>query len=110
MYFIKDTKQGTPAVQKTLYEPATARQYCMSSIVAGSNGVLYYSNDTGTLFAVSEVEHSSDIVPSASPAVTKSPAGMSKPSTSGKTDGIKNKTAENTDKSASHQEKKMAVK
>lgn len=82
VYFIKDTKQGTPAVQKTLYEPAAARQYCMSSIVAGSNGVLYYSNDTGTLFAVSEVEHSSDIVPSASPAVTKSPAGMSKPSTS----------------------------
>lgn len=82
VYFIKDTKQGTPAVQKTLYEPAAARQYCMSSIVAGSNGVLYYSNDTGTLFAVSEVEHSSDIVSSASPAVTKSPAGMSKPSTS----------------------------
>lgn len=43
VYFIKDTKQGTHAVQKTLYEPAAARQYCMSSIVAGSNGVLYYS-------------------------------------------------------------------
>ncbi|MCH5268067.1 MAG: PQQ-binding-like beta-propeller repeat protein [Lachnospiraceae bacterium] len=73
VYYIIDSKGSVSSVQYTLYEPAVAKQYCISSIVPGAGGVLYYSNDTGTLFAVSEVERSSDYVeptpPSAGSAV-----------------------------------------
>lgn len=60
MYTFVDTPQAQKAEQVCLYEPYKAKQYCMSSVTAGTDGTLYYSNDTGTLFAVAEVEHSSD--------------------------------------------------
>lgn len=82
VYFIEDRNGAASGKQYTLYEPAVAKQYCMASIVSGPDGVLYYSNDSGTLFAVSEVERSSDYIepsatakPSANPpAATKSSA------------------------------------
>lgn len=60
LYFIRDDEETVENTFQTLYEPALAKQYCMSSVTAGTDGTLYYSNDSGTLFAVSEVDQSSD--------------------------------------------------
>lgn len=60
IYYFKDSENTTNTNLQTLYTPALAKQFCLSSIVARENGVLYYSNDSGTLFAVSEVAISSD--------------------------------------------------
>lgn len=76
IYYFKDSKNATNANLQTLYTPATAKQFCLSSIVAGENGVLYYSNDSGTLFAVSEVDISSDRIlnsPDKAPIPTPTP-------------------------------------
>ncbi len=38
---------------EVLYTPATdAQNYCMASIIVGSDGALYYTNDSGKLFAI----------------------------------------------------------
>lgn len=51
---------GDAAAQE-LYVPESALQnYCMASIVADANGNLYYTNDSGTLFALKGVADSSD--------------------------------------------------
>ena len=60
VFVLSDNETSTTGTLKTLYTPAKAKQYCMSSIVCGTDGTLYYSNDTGTLFAVNEVAVSSD--------------------------------------------------
>jgi len=39
-----------------LFTPAAAdRNYCVASVVAGSDGTLYYTNDSGKLFAVEKI-------------------------------------------------------
>lgn len=80
VYYCIDSEDSVSGVQYLLYEPAVAKQYCISSVVAGAGGVLYYSNDTGTLFAVSEVEQSSDYVePSPIPTTSAKPENTSSP-------------------------------
>jgi hypothetical protein len=47
---LKDT--GTAVTYETLYIPSHA-QYCLNSLVAGGDGTLYYSNDSGYVMALS---------------------------------------------------------
>lgn len=61
LYYFVDTPSALSSDWKTLYTPATDKQYCLASIVSGTDGTLYYSNDSGTLFAVREVARSSDL-------------------------------------------------
>lgn len=79
VYYFADTPQTTAGILKTLYLPAQAKQYCLSSIVAGDDGTLYYSNDSGTLFAVYEVVISSDRITTPTPIVSPSPSPSSTP-------------------------------
>ncbi len=60
IYLMEDSEKAESAVVKTLFEPAKAKQFCLSSVTAGADGTLYYSNDSGTLFAVADVDVSSD--------------------------------------------------
>lgn len=73
LYYFSDQPGAKEGTWQTLYTPATAKQYCLSSITAGTDGTLYYSNDSGTLFAVREVEQSSDRITTPTPA-SKAPA------------------------------------
>lgn len=61
VYYFADDPSARSSICQTLFTPATASQYCLASITSGTDGTLYYSNDSGTLFAVREVDHSSDI-------------------------------------------------
>lgn len=61
VYYFADDPSALSASPQTLFTPATAKQYCLASITSGADGTLYYSNDSGTLFAVREVDHSSDL-------------------------------------------------
>lgn len=45
------TDDGTKVEYSTLYEPSQS-QYCLNSLIADSEGVIYYSNDSGYVFAV----------------------------------------------------------
>jgi len=72
IFMLEDNDQSTSGTLQTLYMPATAKQYCMASVSSGIDGTLYYSNDSGTLFAVQEVDASSDKVIKPSPQVTTS--------------------------------------
>ena len=54
IYYFEDNPASTTGTWKTLFAPTSGSQYCMASIVAGSDGTLYYSNDSGTFFAVCE--------------------------------------------------------
>lgn len=67
IYYMEDSETATTGSLQTLYIPFTAKQFCISSIVSGKDGTLYYSNDSGTLFAVREVNISSDRIPTPSP-------------------------------------------
>ena len=72
IYYLEDDENSAAGTMKTLYTPYTAKQFCLSSIVSGADGTLYYSNDSGTLFAVQEVDTSSDrtAISTVSPAST----------------------------------------
>lgn len=74
IYYIKDNENSTSGKLETLYTPAKAKQFCLSSIVPGQDGTLYYSNDSGTLFAVNEVDISSDLLPEPTTASTPVPS------------------------------------
>lgn len=54
IYYFTDSKRTTAGTLQPLFEPDSAKQFCMSSVTAGSDGTLYYSNDSGTLFAIHE--------------------------------------------------------
>ncbi|MCH5266228.1 MAG: PQQ-binding-like beta-propeller repeat protein [Lachnospiraceae bacterium] len=87
LYYLADNTEAVSGTLQTLFTPATARQFCLSSIVCGKDGTLYYSNDSGTLFAVRETDISSDRItptPPDSPPVSAvtpspSPTASSKP-------------------------------
>ena len=50
---IKAKTDGSEAVQETLYTPdSDAQNYCVCSVIADADGVLYYKNDSGYLFAL----------------------------------------------------------
>lgn len=63
IYYMEDSETAAKGTLQTLYTPSAAKQFCLSSIVSGKDGTLYYSNDSGTLFAVREVTISSDRIP-----------------------------------------------
>ena len=49
------------ALAAELFKPASdAQNYCMSSVIADANGVLYYTNDSATIFALKAVEKTDD--------------------------------------------------
>ncbi|MGI6216526.1 MAG: PQQ-binding-like beta-propeller repeat protein [Coriobacteriales bacterium] len=48
------TDGGTPELIE-LYDASAHPEYCISSIIASSSGVLYYKNDSGYIMAVGEV-------------------------------------------------------
>ena len=49
---IKAKTDGSEAVQTTLYDAAGYEQYCICSVIAGSDGTLYYKNDSSNVFAL----------------------------------------------------------
>ena len=49
---IKAKADGSEAVQTTLYDAAGYKQYCICSVIAGSDGTLYYKNDSSNVFAL----------------------------------------------------------
>lgn len=56
IYYFVDTPKSTNGTLQTLFTPnKSQQQFCISSIVAGKDGTLYYSNDSGTLFAVNKL-------------------------------------------------------
>lgn len=61
IYYIEDDTLADSAEIKTLYEPQNNPQFCLSSIAADTDGTLYYSNDSGTLFAVREGYAGNDV-------------------------------------------------
>lgn len=76
IYYIEDSSVTESADIKTLYEPKNNPQFCLHSLAADADGTLYYSNDSGTFFAVHEGFASGDILPSPSPtAPADLPAG-----------------------------------
>lgn len=79
LYYFTDHPEATKASWQTLFIPASARQFCLSSIAAGTDGTLYYSNDSGTLFAVREVDESSDRIVLPSPTATPIPSPTATP-------------------------------
>ncbi|MEE3468766.1 MAG: hypothetical protein VZQ83_10050, partial [Eubacterium sp.] len=52
-----DTKEGTLT---TLFTPYSAKQYCLANAVSGEDNTVYYSNDSGTLFAIADTYVSAD--------------------------------------------------
>ena len=47
------TDTGADIAVQTLYTPAQADQnYCAASLMAGADGTLYFTNDSGLLFAL----------------------------------------------------------
>lgn len=54
---ITDSIGQTKAVTEHLYIPSEGSQsYCISSVSVGTDGTLYYKNDSGTIFAVETIK------------------------------------------------------
>lgn len=81
IYYFVDNKNLTNSKLQTLFLPTTAKQFCLSSITAGPDGTLYYSNDSGTFFAVHELDtKKSNVLPVSKPtAVNKKVTKPKKP-------------------------------
>lgn len=55
LHYILDRKEKTNATLKTLFKPGKKKQqFCISNVFSDKQNVLYYSNDSGTLFAISK--------------------------------------------------------
>lgn len=53
----EDSKGQTSATKTELYTPESdMQQYCISTISAGEDGTLYYKNDSGNIFALTEAK------------------------------------------------------
>ncbi|HPT69041.1 MAG TPA: hypothetical protein PKW50_02770, partial [Syntrophomonas sp.] len=76
------TDDGAKVEYSTLYEPSQS-QYCLNSLIADSGGVIYYSNDSGYVFAVRNTQRSKTDLTAAvinvSPAVLKEGASTTYP-------------------------------
>ena len=67
IYSIEDKQGATSSKLETVYEPEQKyANYCMSSVFADEDGILYYSNDSKTIFAVGK--KAADVVKPATPA------------------------------------------
>lgn len=97
IYYITDDKTARSSTMQTLYIPAAAKQFCLSSIASGEDGTLYYSNDSGTLFAVREVSVSSDRIAAPTPVppstITKTPASPTPSAVPGSTSTTQKKSS-----------------
>lgn len=82
IYYFADSPTTTASTLQTLFTPTTAQQFCLSSMTADKNGILYYSNDSGTFFAVGEVSSntSQGNTSTARPSPASTPQVTSKPS------------------------------
>lgn len=60
IYYFTDSGTTTSSTLQTLFIPAAAKQFCLSSICAGKDGTLYYSNDSGTFFAIGKKTATAD--------------------------------------------------
>lgn len=55
IYMFTDSKGQTKAEAKAIFTPDEKfSQYCISRIFAGNDGTLYYKNDSGNIFAVTQ--------------------------------------------------------
>ncbi|HAK58115.1 MAG TPA: hypothetical protein DCP06_03960 [Lachnospiraceae bacterium] len=77
MYFTANTPESALYVSYGGNEPIklftpdkSDRQYCLSRVVAGPDGTLYYSNDSGTLFAIGDKSDIPGGAPSGTPSVS----------------------------------------
>ena len=61
LYLLCDSKETTSGKLETIFTPYTAKQYCLANAVRGPDDVVYYSNDSGTLFAIGETPISADL-------------------------------------------------
>lgn len=57
---IKAKTDGSEAVQTTLYDAAGYEQFCVCSVIAGSDGTLYYKNDSNNVFALGMTQAAKD--------------------------------------------------
>lgn len=57
---IKAKADGSEAVQTTLYDAAGYEQFCVCSVIAGSDGALYYKNDSSNVFALGMTQAAKD--------------------------------------------------
>lgn len=60
IHVIKAKTDGSEAVQESLYDASGYENYCICSVIAGSDGTLYYKNDTGCIFALSKAAPKTD--------------------------------------------------
>lgn len=72
--YIEDTNTAEESRIQTLFAPQEGAQFCLSSIAADADGTLYYSNDSGTLFAVQDGFAVKPEQPSSAPLSTTAPA------------------------------------
>ncbi|MBR1874525.1 MAG: hypothetical protein IJ807_06435, partial [Eubacterium sp.] len=78
MYFTANTPEsalyvsdgGSDTTVKLFTPDESDRQYCLSRVVAGPDGTLYYSNDSGTLFAIGDISDIPGGAPSGTPSVS----------------------------------------
>ena len=61
LYHMTDTPAATSGMIETVFTPYSAKQYCLADVAIDDEGILYYSNDSGTLFAIGETDKSADI-------------------------------------------------
>lgn len=66
IYMLTERAQAAEGEATVLFTPENS-QYCLSSIAAGEDGRLYYSNDSGTFFAVGKGGRSTASASSSSP-------------------------------------------
>lgn len=70
IYYIEDNQEATRGEIKMLFAPETHKQFCMDSVAVGEDGTLYYSNDSGYLFAVQAGYKKPAIIPTNPPSQT----------------------------------------
>lgn len=70
IYYIRDDMTAQSAEIEMLFAPQEGKQFCLSSIAADSDGTLYYSNDSGTLFAIQDGYRPTPGEPSPAPSVS----------------------------------------
>ena len=72
IYSIEDKEGATSAKLEKIYEPSKDyKQYCMNSIHIDENGVMYYTNDSRTIFAVGKKSSSDPVKPTQPTTETK---------------------------------------
>ncbi len=96
LYYMEDSLTSTTGELKPLITPTVGQQFCLSSVVSDTDGTLYYSNDSGYLYAVAigtppVATTSPTATPTSLPTITSSPASEGNASTPTPEAGIKTK-------------------